>query len=723
MIAVAAVSVLAASACGTEASPDDGMVFSQDGIVYETRGGFYNYVELIGVTDGFDAEDLVVPETVTHDGMSYRVTYVAPEAFKDQTSLVSVHLPETIHSLGNGAFSGCTSLSDINIPYSVTNLEETFAGCTSLEKVILSGNYYTTELRGTFQGCTSLREVSIPWTVTVGDDTFAGCDSLEYIDIGRASFVGDDAFSGCSSLTELRFSKDITLIGDRAFEDCTSLRAVTIPETDGLVIEEEAFSGCTDLESVYIGDGVEVVGDRAFEGCHSISVLTFLSVCEIGESVFAESGSIETAHIHSQTLLESLDHGNALVSLTLGGDVVDLSPRTVPSLLGLRTLVLEDGVRTVDVGTFDGSRNLELVAIPHSLEAPEGPIFDVDGECLVAGNREILDSVGIGNPIHGNLVTYNVTGMPGEADRLEYDWAVSGEWVTPGYHDRGGYTVEVSLDGDDAEEGFEMPSHDVNLDVTYHSDVRRILFYDENILVDFQRLHLGDQIQIPETPYRYPTVGYDYEFRGWVGLEPGMVVKESTSFHSDFVRVLTDEECGEAADGFLCFDWNSEAPVRITSDMASRLLSSNISEGLDGVSFSFETGWITLGNDDLSLISDEGVVFETYWTFNPTSRHHVTAEGSDGSVTFDVDLGWMSSNRITVVSQIGPDGELTEIESTTAWHDGFRFVRFTVTDSGDYFLDNGGPLREIPMIAIHIGAALLLGLLAVVSVVVISRRA
>lgn len=73
-------------------------------------------------------------------------------SFRNQ-NIESYIIPDSVTSIGNGAFSGCSSLSSIVIPESVTSIGD-----------------------GAFSDCSSLFNIVIPNSVTsIGSDTFAGC--------------------------------------------------------------------------------------------------------------------------------------------------------------------------------------------------------------------------------------------------------------------------------------------------------------------------------------------------------------------------------------------------------------------------------------------------------------------------------------------------------------------------------------------------------------------
>ena len=511
----------------SEAS-SEGERFVQDGLVYEIDE-YFNTVDVVGPEEGWNQAELEVPSGVTHADKEYRVTGIGPRAFENMTCLESVSLPETVSDIGTRAFAGCDSLMDINIPHAVTSLWETFIGCTSLESVMLTGSYYVTELRGTFEGCTGLKDVAIRWTAVVGDRTFAGCESLTNLDFSNIHSVGDGAFEGCTSLENLDF-----------------------------------------------GTILDSIGDSAFAGCTSLLMLTFLSETgDVGTDAFSGCDGLRTAHIRSSEVLRILDLGGSLTTLTLGGDVTEASEGALPSLAGLETLVLEEGVTAIGPDAFTGSHRLEIIAVPDSVRSVDTNAFDVDGICHVAGPDGILDDAGVSDPVYGLLMTYEITGRPDVADHLGYGWALAGEEVACEPESVDGCTVTVTIDGSDVDGMFTMPGSDVLVRFVYDDGERIMLYYDDNVLIEFIRVHVGDPVPNPSPLPRPVMDDYRYEFMGWDGYEPSMTVSESMSFSSEFRIILTGDSGAEAVGGVLSYDDDLDKPLHITADMARTLLTRN----------------------------------------------------------------------------------------------------------------------------------------------------
>ena len=152
-------------------------------------------------------------------------TQYANGTFIGCTSLTSIELPESVTMLSD-AFIGCTSLTQIILPESVKYLDSTFEGCTSLTQIILPKS--VEHLYGTFIGCTSLNTIDLPKSVKYLDGTFIGCTSLKTIDLPIGVEHLDSTFKGCTSLNSVNIrelSGNALYLGD-TFKDCPNLRTI-----------------------------------------------------------------------------------------------------------------------------------------------------------------------------------------------------------------------------------------------------------------------------------------------------------------------------------------------------------------------------------------------------------------------------------------------------------------------------------------------------------------
>ena len=154
------------------------------------------------------------------------VTSIGDSAFSRCSSLESIEIPSSVTSIGEGAFRDCSGLTSVSLPSSVTSIGHgVFNGCSGLTGNLEIPEGVTSIGRGVFDGCSGLTSVSLPSSVTS---------------------IGSTAFSGCSSLTSIAIPEGVTSIGSYAFKDCTSLASLTINTQAGYVWQKASSSSASD---------------------------------------------------------------------------------------------------------------------------------------------------------------------------------------------------------------------------------------------------------------------------------------------------------------------------------------------------------------------------------------------------------------------------------------------------------------------------------------------
>ena len=238
--------------------------------------------------------DVIIPSY--YNGCN--VTSIGDGAFSGCSGLTNVTIPNTVTSIGGSAFDNCSGLTSITIPDSVTSIgSSAFKNCSGLTDitVAMSNTKYhsagncliETVTKTLIFGCkTSV--ISTDGSVTsIGNYAFYGCSGLTSITIADSvTSIGDYAFYGCTGLTSETIPASVTSIGNCAFYNCTGLTSVTIPASV-TSIGNYAFYGCSGLTSVTIPDSVTSIGYSAFSGCSSLESIT---IPFVGASATASNG-------------------------------------------------------------------------------------------------------------------------------------------------------------------------------------------------------------------------------------------------------------------------------------------------------------------------------------------------------------------------------------------------------------------------------------------------
>lgn len=183
--------------------------------------------------------------------------------------------------LGYSVFKGCSVLTSVTIPSSVTSIDAwAFEGCSGLTSLIIPSSVTSIE-RSAFKDCCGLTSLAIPSSVTsIGSYVFENCSGLTSITIpSSVTEIGGAAFKGCSSLTNLYYKIDKKIetylwyghlyinvkCGIEYYLNDKKITSVAIPSTI-TELGEYAFQNCRDLTSVYVSWQFPIPTGSAFYG-------------------------------------------------------------------------------------------------------------------------------------------------------------------------------------------------------------------------------------------------------------------------------------------------------------------------------------------------------------------------------------------------------------------------------------------------------------------------
>ena len=345
--------------------------FQVDGINYSLDG----FKARVSDNRDYSGSKLIIPNSVLYNGRECPVTSIGDGAFSSCTRLTEVTIPNSVTTIGSSAFYSCRDLQTVTIGNSVTTIGSwAFTSCTRLTEVTIP-NSVTSIGDYAFSSCTGLTEVTIPNSVTsIGDYAFTSCTGLTTVTIGNSvTTIGDGAFESCRGLKTVSIGNSVTSIGSSAFEDCTGLTTVTIGNSV-TTIGYRAFSSCTGLTEVTIPNSVTSIESYAFTSCTGLQKVIWnarnaqdfqdrsrpFSGCDrLTDFVFGE----EVEHIPAFLCCEFA----SLKNFVIGNSVTSIGSSAFSGCTGLTEVTIPNSVTDIGDGAFSGCTGLTEVTIPNSV--------------------------------------------------------------------------------------------------------------------------------------------------------------------------------------------------------------------------------------------------------------------------------------------------------------------------------------------------------------------
>ena len=385
-----------------------------------THDGTTYSVTIIGVGAFDDCRNL------TAINIPNSVTTIGDGAFEGCTGLTAINIPTSVTTIGNSAFSGCSSLATISVAsdnpkYDSRNncnaIIETatntlIAGC----KNTTIPNSVTSIGEGAFSGYSSLTNINIPNSVTViGELAFDGCIGLTAINIPNSvTTIGEGAFSDCSNLTSISVVSDnpkydsrnncnaiietttntliagckntiipnsVTVIGELAFSGCTSLTAINIPNSV-TSIGRSAFYGCSSLTNINIPNSVSSIGFKAFNGTawydNKPDGLVYAGLVAYEYKGDMPEGTSITLRKGTKGIAEYAFadcNCDGLTSINIPNSVTTIGDGAFEGRTGLTAVNIPNSVTTIGYQTFWGCSSLTTVNIPNSVTTIDEDAF------------------------------------------------------------------------------------------------------------------------------------------------------------------------------------------------------------------------------------------------------------------------------------------------------------------------------------------------------------
>ena len=353
---------------------------------------------ITGLTaEGQARSALEIPDQI--EGLT--VTAIDASAFKDNSNLTRIKMPNTITSIGASAFENCTKLEEVNIPTSLVTLSanafkncqnllsveipntttqigtSAFYNCFNLKQAVLPEGL-TTINASIFYNCVNMEDVNFPTGLeTIAENAFYGCESIKTISIPEGvTSIGASAFANCGSLTEVNYSAvnctNLTSTS-KGFENAGEVSgSITLNISDDVqtIPAYLFFGGYNRLSNIVFGNNVSSIGDYAFYNCDYIKQLSFnANLKSIGNSAFGGCGALNTHLILNeglQTIGSSAFSGcGNIPKITIPSTVTLISSQAFSYCTGVSTLNYN---ATSCAGFSDNANVFEDLGIGTSLQ-------------------------------------------------------------------------------------------------------------------------------------------------------------------------------------------------------------------------------------------------------------------------------------------------------------------------------------------------------------------
>ena len=329
--------------------------------------------------------NIVIPNTITK---------IEDDAFYYCTFLKSIKIPKSIVKIGAGAFSYCMGLEQIEVEKG-NKIYDSRDNCNAIierktNKIIAGCKKTKIPLSvktigfGAFHGQRGMDSIEIPDSITVIEQSaFLDCGLKKIKLPDSLVYIGRFAFSSCL-LQSVFFGKSLKIIDDSAFKNNLNLKTIAIPKS--LVeIGHMAFYDCR-VKSISLGDSLTIIGDFAFNIHNLFGDNPNLYAIEIPETVekiglmaFC-SKNLKSIKVHKDNpTFDSRDDCNAIIETKTKTLILGCGKTSIPDSIkhigkqaffeceSLYDVSLPNSIESIGDGSFSLCRNLSTVTLPDSI--------------------------------------------------------------------------------------------------------------------------------------------------------------------------------------------------------------------------------------------------------------------------------------------------------------------------------------------------------------------
>lgn len=334
---------------------------------------------------------MVIPESISIDGVAYEVTEIEKFAFQGSPNLTSVKLPKTIKTIGALAFANG---NEINIY--ISDLSSWCSINHGYARSIVGGKYQYEPIAQyrLFLNDIETINLEIPSDITnVRKNVFSGCKSISKLFVHDNVIILDDyAFYKCGNLKAIEFGNNVQTIGEYCFCQCSSIENLSLPQ--GLqTLRIGALQSLDKLTELTIPANVQSIESGCFLHDTNLSSVIFE---DSEKDIFIGSGQYSSEPVFIGCPLQKVYIGRSLKSKTLSSSTgTGYSVPPFKNQTGLTSVIIGEGVKVLGSYLFDGCTSLTTINTPNSLEEVGNGIFDDCTSLPIINNIRYADKCAI----------------------------------------------------------------------------------------------------------------------------------------------------------------------------------------------------------------------------------------------------------------------------------------------------------------------------------------
>ena len=253
--------------------PTKGKRAGQDFEDIEVPGGI---LDQESVSDLNDYVEIVIGNDVTEIGNA---------AFKNNSTLRSITISETVTSIQSEAFENC-ELSSITIPASVINLGESAFDYCNITITMMGKTQEDAEdmIQMAIMDETNITVIGGLGLAHTRYKTYDG-SFWNIVNSQNGILTHEDIYEEeIDNVFDIEFGNDVSVIGDSLLNGNSSISSLNIPNSV-TTIGQSAFANCENLQSVVIGSGITTIGANAFGDCQNLTNMTIQKSTSYVESL------------------------------------------------------------------------------------------------------------------------------------------------------------------------------------------------------------------------------------------------------------------------------------------------------------------------------------------------------------------------------------------------------------------------------------------------------